>query len=80
MPGGRHFNPGSIRIAALRRAFLQTQTLSLRGKNGLHWIAITWWEGVTLHIIHFYLNGIISNIEYTIINIYEIVKSSQRRR
>lgn len=75
-----HPTPGSIRVGALRRAFLQAQTLSLRGRNGLHWIAITWWEDVTLHLIHFSLNGTITNIEYTVLNIYDLVHFHPRRR
>lgn len=71
---------GSLRVRTLHNRYVQIWVLSLRGRRGIHWLSITWWEGGNLHLVILKLNGRITGEEYIIISIQELARTLLERQ
>jgi hypothetical protein len=60
---------GSIRVASILNTYLRNGTLSTRGVNRVHWLAIFWWADLELHIVLLKMNGSITSEEHYVISV-----------
>jgi hypothetical protein len=71
---------GSIIVTSIRNTYLRNGTLSTRGVNEVHWLAIFWWADLELHIVLLRMNGSITSKEDYVISITSGSGRRTRRR
>jgi hypothetical protein len=72
---------GSIRMASIWNTYLINGTLSTRGVNGVHRLAIFWWTNLEFYIVLLRMNGSITSEEHYVISVtFRSGKRTRRRR
>jgi hypothetical protein len=72
---------GFVRVASIWNTYLKrNRTLSTRGVNGVHWLAILWWSELELHIVLLRINGAVTSKEHYVISVTSGSGRRTRRR